>query len=63
MFVNLKKCWFYEDEMQFLEYVVLCQDIRIENERIKVVRNWPKPKSIRDMQVFIDFANFYRRFI
>ena len=37
--------------------------IRMEDERIKVVRNWPEPKSVRDIQVFIDFANFYWRFI
>ena len=35
----------------------------MEDERIKAVRNWPEPKSVRDIQVFIGFANFYRRFI
>ena len=27
------------------------------------MKNWPKPTSIRDIQIFIGFANFYRRFI
>ena len=49
--------------MRFLGYVVSSQSIRMENERIEVVRNWPEPKSVRDIQVFIGFANFYRRFI
>ena len=35
----------------------------MEAERIKVVRKWPEPKSVRHIQVFLDFANFYRRFI
>ena len=35
----------------------------MKDERIEVVRNWPEPKSVRDIQVFIGFANFYRRFI
>ena len=35
----------------------------MEEERIKVVKTWPKPQSVRDIQVFIGFANFYRRFI
>ena len=35
----------------------------MENERIEVVKNWSKPKSIRDIQVFLDFANFYQCFI
>lgn len=28
-----------------------------------MVQNWPKPKFICNIQVFISFANFYRRFI
>ena len=37
--------------------------MQIEDERIKAVKFWPEPKSIQDIQVFIGFANFYRRFI
>ena len=39
------------------------QAVRIEDERIEAVKNWPEPTSVRDIQVFIGFANFYRRFI
>ena len=35
----------------------------MEAERIEVVKDWPKPKSVRDIQVFLGFANFYQRFI
>ena len=35
----------------------------MEEERIEAVKSWPEPKSVRDIQVFIGFANFYRRFI
>ena len=63
LFANLKRCWFHKDEVRFLRYVDSSQGIRIEDERIEVVRNWPEPKSVRDIQVFIGFANFYQRFI
>ena len=63
LFANLKKCRFHKDEVRFLAYVVSSQGIRMEDEKIEVVRNWPEPKSVQDIQVFIDFANFYRRFI
>ena len=63
LFANLKKCWFYKDEVQFLKYVVSSQGIQIEDERIEAVRNWPEPKSVQDIQVFIGFANFYQQFI
>ena len=35
----------------------------MEDEQIKAMKNWPEPTSVRDIQVFIGFANFYRRFI
>ena len=35
----------------------------MEEERIDVVKNWPEPKSVHDIQVFLGFANFYRCFI
>ena len=63
LYAKLKKCWFHQDEVCFLRYVVSAQEIKMEDERIKAVRNWPEPKSVRDIQVFIVFANFYRRFI
>ncbi len=46
-----------------MDFVVSAQGIRMEEERIKVVKVWPKPKSFRDIQVFLGFANLYRRFI
>ena len=35
----------------------------MEDERIKTDKAWPEPKLTRDIQVFLGFANFYRRFI
>ena len=63
LFTNLKKYCFHQEEVRFLGYVVSSQEIRIEEERINAVKAWPEPKSIRDIQVFIGFANFFRRFI
>ena len=63
LFANLKKCHFHQDEVRFLGYVVLLKRISIEAEKIKVVKNWPKSKSDRNIQVFLGFANFYQRFI
>ena len=63
LFANLKKYWFHQDEVRFLSYVVSTQGVRMEDERIEAVKSWPEPKSVQDIQVFIRFANFYRRFI
>lgn len=62
-FTNFKKCWFHKDEVCFLSYIISVQDIKIEDEQIEAFKNWPELKSIRDIQEFLGFANFYRCFI
>ena len=62
-FTNLKKCQFHQEEVQFLGYVVFSKAICIEDEKIEAVKQWLEPQSVRDIQVFLGFANFYRQFI
>ena len=63
LFAHLKKCRFYKHEFCFLRYVMSAQGVKIEDEQIELVKNWPEPKLMRDIQVFLGFANFYWRFI
>ena len=63
LFANLKKYRFHKDKVRFLRYVILSQSMRMKDEKIEAVRNWLESKSIQDIQVFIDFANFYWQFI
>ncbi len=35
----------------------------MEEKKIKAVKTWPETQSVKDFQVFLGFANFYRRFI
>ncbi len=43
--------------------MVSANKIKMEEKRIKAVKTWPEPQSVRDIQVFLGFANSYRRFI
>ena len=46
LFANLKKYRFHQNEVRFLGYVVSSKGINMEAKRIKVVKEWPKPKSV-----------------
>ena len=63
LYANLKKCRFHQEKVQFLGYIVFLRGICMKDERIKAVKQWPEPKSVRDIQVFLGFANFYWQFI
>ncbi|KAJ1036044.1 hypothetical protein NDA18_000192 [Ustilago nuda] len=35
----------------------------MDPEKVRTVKEWPMPESVHDIQRFLGFANFYRRFI
>ena len=63
LFANLKKCRFHKDKFSFPRYVVSTYGVRMEDRKIEIVKNWPELKSMRNIQVFLNFANFYWCFI
>jgi hypothetical protein len=63
LYCNQKKCLFFQEQVNFLGYVVTPEGVEMDQSRIATVAEWPTPRSYRDVQIFIGFANFYRRFI
>ena len=49
LYANLKKYWFHQEEIWFLGYIVSLQGICMEDKRIKTVKQWLEPKSVRDI--------------
>jgi len=52
---KLEKCEFHTSILSFLGFVISPSGIAIVE--------WPTPESAHDIQVFLGFANFYRRFV
>ena len=63
LYCKLPKCLFNQKQIRFLGYVVDAEGVSMESERVQTIVDWPVPKSYHDIQVFLGFANFYRRFI
>jgi hypothetical protein len=63
LYVNLKKCSFSANEVEFLGFIVGPKGVTMDPTRVSTVSEWPTPTSIKEIQVFLGFANFYRRFI
>jgi len=37
--------------------------IKIEKEKVKAVLDWPVSKSVKEIQKFLELANYYKRFV
>ncbi|SOV04568.1 uncharacterized protein UDID_17134 [Ustilago sp. UG-2017a] len=63
LFAKLSKCEFHTKTVEFLGYIIKPTGIEMDPEKVRTVKEWPMPVSIHDIQRFLGFANFYRRFI
>ena len=57
------KCDFNIEEILILGVIVGKRQVKIEQEKIKAVKEWKTPTKVKNMESFLEFANFYRRFI
>lgn len=63
LFANLKKCAFCVDRVVFLGFVVSSKGVEVDEDKIKAIKEWPKPKSVTEVRSFHGLASFYRRFV
>lgn len=61
--VDIGKCNFESTEVKYLGLIISTQGISMDPKKVACVQEWPTPRSVRDIQGFLGFANFYRRFI
>jgi len=59
LYVKLEKCKWKMREVGFLGVVIRPEGIKMEEEKIKGVLDWPQPKSVKNIQKFLGLANYY----
>ena len=57
------KCDFNIEEILILEVIVGKGQVKMEQEKIKAVKEWKTSKKVKDIESFLGFANFYCHFI
>uniref|UniRef100_A0A3B3DGY8 Gypsy retrotransposon integrase-like protein 1 n=1 Tax=Oryzias melastigma TaxID=30732 RepID=A0A3B3DGY8_ORYME len=63
LFVKAEKCEFHTPTTSFLGLLVAKDKIMMDPKKTDAVLEWPVPTSRKQLQRFLGFANFYRRFI
>ena len=51
------------EEIPILGVIVGKRQVKMEQKKIKAVKEWKMPAKVKDIESFLGFANFYRYFI
>ena len=57
--VSIKKSKFHVKAVELLEYIVATERVTISTSEVDSIRKWNAPRSVKEVQIFLGFANFY----
>ena len=63
LYARADKCEFHSDSVEYLGFILSPEGLTMDPAKVSAIQNWPEPRKVRDVQSFLGFANFYRRFI
>ena len=63
LFLKPEKCVFERPEVDYLGMIIGHGQVRMDPAKIFAIQNWPTPKTVKQVQSFLGFANFYCGFI
>jgi len=59
LYAKAEKCEFHSKSVEYLGYVLSPSSLTMSNDKVKIIQDWLEPKKVKDIQFFLDFANFY----
>ena len=63
LYAKESKCEFFKTEVEFLGHLVGRNGVRMMEDKVAAVAEWPVPKNVRDVRAFLGTAGYYRKFI
>ena len=63
LFLKLEKCFFDKAKVEYLEMIIKEGHVRMDPVKLATIQEWKPPSSVKGVQSFIGFCNFYQKFI
>ena len=63
LYTKVSKCTFYTKQVEFLGYIVTPISVIMDPVWVQTIQKWLELKSYHNVQMFLNFVNFYRHFI
>lgn len=61
--IDIAKCEFSVTKTKYLGLIISTDGISMDPAKVQAIQEWEPPKNLKDLQRFIGFSNYYRRFI
>ncbi|SGY15941.1 BQ5605_C012g06708 [Microbotryum silenes-dioicae] len=58
-----EKCEFHQTSTEYLGFIILPDGVSMSPSKVDSITSWPAPTTLKELQQFLGFANFYRCFI
>ena len=60
---DIRKCEFGVTRTKYLGFIISTEGLAVDPEKVSAVVGWQAPRTVKGIQSFLGFCNFYRRFI
>jgi hypothetical protein len=61
--IDVNKCEFDATKTKYLDLIIRPEGIEMDPTKVKAITTWNSSTSLKELQRFLRFANFYRRFV
>ena len=63
LYLKPHKCQFMQEEVAYLGHVITRGGVKPDPKKISCVKDWPEPKTVKQLRSFLGFANYFRKYI
>eukprot|EP00253_Pinus_taeda_P032526 PITA_32526 len=62
LYAKRSKCFFGVQEVEYLGHIVSHEGVKVDPSKIKAIKEWEIPTSIKNLQGFLRLTGYYRKF-